>query len=83
MTTEVVTAKYRFLVLLHQLGGEASWSEIFSYWRNSEISRYADELIQKGLIVDRWEKNKRIFKITEKGITLVKKILEIEMMVAQ
>lgn len=81
--TEVVTAKYKFLVLLYQLGGEASWSEIFARWRNSEISRYADELKKRGLIDDRWEKNKRIFKITEKGRELAKKILEIEMMVSQ
>ena len=81
--TEVVTAKYKLLIILYQLGGEASWSEIFARWRNSDISRYADELIQKGLIADRWEKNKRIFALTEKGRDLAKKLIEIEMMVIQ
>ncbi|WP_149564877.1 winged helix-turn-helix domain-containing protein [Sulfuracidifex tepidarius] len=81
--TEIVSAKYKFLILLYQLGGEASWSEIFYKWRTSEISRYADELIAKGLVTDKWEKTKRIFQLTEKGNALVLKILEIENMVAQ
>ena len=83
MTTELVTAKYRLLVILYQLGGEASWSEVFARWRNSEISRYADELKEKGLLLDRWEKNKRIFILTNRGKEVARKILEIEEMVAQ